>query len=127
VRRGGRERKMVGKRSVWVSKEGHGAAAEHALRPGEALHVRAGAGDAGGTRGGSGGGGATWRGGSRPARGLEGGGQGAGGHVARGKVARRRRVRGTWPARAAGVVQRRNRGGGLEVDEGGAICNFQKV
>jgi hypothetical protein len=43
-----------------VGKEGHRATAEHVLRPGEALHVRAGAGDVGGTRGGSGSGGATW-------------------------------------------------------------------
>jgi hypothetical protein len=35
VRRSGREEK----RSVWVSNEGRGAAAEHALRPGEALRA----------------------------------------------------------------------------------------
>jgi hypothetical protein len=33
-------------------------------------------------------------------------------HVVREKVARRRRVHGTWPARALGVAQRRNRGAG---------------
>jgi hypothetical protein len=45
-----------------VSNEGRGIAAEHALRSGEALRMRAGAGDTGGTCGGSGGGSATWRG-----------------------------------------------------------------
>jgi hypothetical protein len=88
-----------------VSKEDCGAAVEHVLRPGEALHVRAGAG-AGGTRGGSGGGGAMWRGRERPARGREGGGKGAGGHVAQLRAARGRPVRGTWLARAAGVGRR---------------------
>jgi hypothetical protein len=50
-----------------VSKEDRGAAAENVLRPGEALHMLVGAGNAGGTRGGSGGGGAMWRGRERPA------------------------------------------------------------
>jgi hypothetical protein len=92
-----------------VSKEDRGAAAEHVLRPGEALRARAGAGNAGGTRGGSGDGGATWRGRERPARCREGGGQGAGGHVARLRAARGRPVHSTWPARAAGVGRRENR------------------
>jgi hypothetical protein len=39
VRRGGREREMPGKRSASVSNEGRGAAAEYALRPGEALRA----------------------------------------------------------------------------------------
>jgi hypothetical protein len=95
-----------------VSKEDHGAAAEHVLRPGEALHVRAGAVNAGGMRGVSGGGSATCGGRSRPARGREGGGQGTGGHVARLRAARGRPVHGTWPARAAVVGRRENRGGG---------------
>jgi hypothetical protein len=34
-----RGREMPWTRSVWVSKEGHGAAAEHVLRPGEALRA----------------------------------------------------------------------------------------
>jgi hypothetical protein len=89
-----------------VSKEDRGAAAEHVLRPGEALHARAGAGDTGSRRSGSGGGGAMWRGRERPARGREGSGQGAGGHVARLRAMRGRPVRGTWPARAARVGRR---------------------
>jgi hypothetical protein len=97
-----------------VSKEDRGAAAEHVLRPGEALRVRAGAGNTGGTRGGSSGGGATWRGREKPAQGREGGGQGAGGHVARLRAVRRRPVRGTWPARAAGrrAERKQSRGAG---------------
>jgi hypothetical protein len=78
-----------------VSKEDHRAAVEHVLRPRGAQSARAGVGDAGGTRGGSGGDDTTWRGGSRPARGREGGGQGAGGHVAQGKAVRGRQMRGT--------------------------------
>jgi hypothetical protein len=93
-----------------VSKEDHGAAAEHVLRPGEALRVRAGAGYTGGTRGGSGGGGASWRGWERPVRGREDGGQGAEGHVARLRVARGWPVRGTWLTRAVGSGASRNRG-----------------
>jgi hypothetical protein len=89
---------MPWNRGARVSKEDHRAAAEHVLRPGEAPHARARAGDVGGTRGGSGGGGATWRGGSRPARVREGGGQAVGGHVAQLRAPRGRRVRGTWPA-----------------------------
>jgi hypothetical protein len=54
-----------------VSKEDHGAAAEHVLRPGEVLRARVGAVNDGGTRGGSSGGGATWGGWSEPARGRE--------------------------------------------------------
>jgi hypothetical protein len=50
---------MPWNRGARVSKEDHKAAAEHVLRLGEAQHMRAGAGDAGGMRGGSGGGGAT--------------------------------------------------------------------
>jgi hypothetical protein len=48
-------------------------------------------------------------------------------HVARGKAARGRLVRGTWPARAAGRWAEKRRRRGLEVDEGGSICNFPKV
>jgi hypothetical protein len=104
-----------------VSNKGRGAATEHALRPGEALHAQAGVGDAGGTRGGSGGGGATWRGGSRPARGREGGRQGAGGHVAQLKAARGRWVRGTWPAKRRRGIGRETEEEGLEVDEGACL------
>jgi hypothetical protein len=39
---------------AWVSKVDHRATAEHVLRLGEALRMRAGAGDAGGARGSSG-------------------------------------------------------------------------
>jgi hypothetical protein len=100
-----------------VSNKGRGAAAEHALRPGGVLHAC----------GGLGGGGATWRSAERASAGREAAAQVLGRHVARGKAAWRRRVRGTWPARAAGAAQRRNRGVGLEVDEGGSVCNFLKV
>jgi hypothetical protein len=101
---------MPWNRGARVSKEDHRAAAEHVLRPGEAQRARAGAGDAGGTRGGSSGGGATWRGEERASGGRGSGGGDAG--AARGvrKAARRRRVHGTWPARAAGAAQRRNGG-----------------
>jgi hypothetical protein len=61
-----------------VSKEDHRATAEHVLKPGEVLHARVGAGGTGGSGGGSGGGGATWRGGSKPARGWGSGGADAG-------------------------------------------------
>jgi hypothetical protein len=98
-----RGREMPWKRSAWVSKEDHGVAAEHVLRLGEALRMRLGAVNTGGTRGSSGGGGATWGGRSRPARGREGGGQGVGGHMARLRAVRGRPVRGTWP------VKRRDR------------------
>jgi hypothetical protein len=56
------------------------------------------------------------------------GGEVLGRHVARGKAARGRPVRGTWPARAGGggraekTEERR-----LEVDEGGPVFNFPKV
>jgi hypothetical protein len=69
---------MLWTRGARVSKEDYRATAEHVLMPGEALHARAGAGGTGGTRGGSGGGGATWRGGSKPARGRGSGGADAG-------------------------------------------------
>jgi hypothetical protein len=110
-----------------VSNEDRGAAAEHVLRPGEALHARAGAGNTGGTRGGSDGGGATWGGRSRPARGREGGGQGVGGHVARLRAAWGRPVRSTWPAKRRGRRKEETEERGLKVDEGGLICYFSKV
>jgi hypothetical protein len=122
-----REKEMPWKRSASVSKQDCGAAAEHGLRPGEALRARAGAGDTGGTRGGSGGGGATWRGRERPARGREGGGQGAGVHVARPRAARGRPVRGTWPARVAGVGCRETEEEGTRGRRRGSVCNFPKV
>jgi hypothetical protein len=110
---------MPWNRGARVSKEDHRAAAEHVLRPREALRTRARAGDAGGTRGGSGGGGATWRGGSRPARGREGGGQGVGGHMAQLRVragaAGARHMAGVAAAGRRAEQQRRR---GLEVDEG---------
>jgi hypothetical protein len=69
---------MPWNRGARVSKEDHRAAAEHVLRLGEAQHVRAGAGDAGGTRGGSGGSGAMWRGEERASGGRGSGGADAG-------------------------------------------------
>jgi hypothetical protein len=57
------------------SKASRRATAEHALRPGGALRMRAGAGDAGSTRGGMGSGGATWKKQEWPVRGWEGGGE----------------------------------------------------
>jgi hypothetical protein len=95
-----------------VSKEDRTVTAEHVLRPIEVLRARAGAGDAGGMRGGSGGGGATWRGGNKPARGQGAAARVLGWHVAQLSAARGRWVHGTWPARAAGAEQRRNRGAG---------------
>jgi hypothetical protein len=47
-----------------------------------------------------------------PAGAGEGVAQTLGRHMVREKAARRRRVHGTWPARAAGAAQRRNRGAG---------------
>jgi hypothetical protein len=73
---------MSWNRGAQVSKEDHRGSAEHVLRPGEAQHMRAGAGDASGTRGGSGGGGATWRGQERASAGRGSGGADVG--VARG-------------------------------------------
>jgi hypothetical protein len=64
----------------------------------------------GGVQRGPGSGGA----GAGAARGAEGSGAG-------------QQVLGTWPARAAGVGRRENRERGLEVDEGGLICNLSKV
>jgi hypothetical protein len=110
-----------------VSKEDRGAAAEHVLRPGEALRARAGVGNAGGTRGGLGSGGTTWRGRERLARGLEGGWQGAGGHVAWLRAARGRPVRGTWPARVAGCRAERKQSRGAGGRRRGLSCNFPKV
>jgi hypothetical protein len=48
-------------------------------------------------------------------------------HVARGKAARGWWVRGTGPAKRRWCVGQRNKGGGVEVDEGGSVCNFPKV
>jgi hypothetical protein len=100
---------MLWTKGARVSKEDRRATAEHVLRPREALHTRAGAGDAGGMRGGSGGGGAMWRGENKPARGRGAAARVLGWHVAQLRAARGRWVHGTWPARAA---QRRNRGAG---------------
>jgi hypothetical protein len=95
--------------------------------PEEGTVVRAGAGELGGTRGGSGDGGATWRGEERANARWEAATQGLRRHVARGKAARGRRVRSTWPARAAGSDASRNRGGeGLEVEDKGGSMIFQK-
>jgi hypothetical protein len=93
-----------------VSKEDRRAIAEHVLRPREALHMQAGAGDGGGMRGGSGGGGATWRGGNKPARGRGAAARVLGWHLAQLRAARGWWVHSTWPARAVGAAQRRNRG-----------------
>jgi hypothetical protein len=104
VRRGGQKREMPGKRSVWVSKKGRGAAAEHALRPGEALRARAGAVNTGG--------GVTWRGAERASAGRGSGGADAG--AARG--ARKGGAGAAGAQHMAGegdeAAQRRNRGGG---------------
>jgi hypothetical protein len=95
-----------------VSKEDRRAIADNVLRPREALRTRAGAGDAGGMRGGSGGSGATWRGGNKRAQGRGAAARVLGWHVAQLRAARGRWMHGTWPARAAGAAQRRNRGAG---------------
>jgi hypothetical protein len=98
-------------RSVWVSKEGCGAVAEHVLRLGEALRVRAGVVNAGVTRGSSGGGRATWRGKERASAGRGSGGADAG-------AARGARKGGTGAAGARhmaggaeGLGASKNRGG----------------
>jgi hypothetical protein len=86
--------------------------------------VRAGAGKLGGARGGSGGCGATWRSRERASAGC-----GAVGAVLERHVARRERRESRWgsgnrPVRAAGSGAERSRVGGLEVDEGGLVCNL---
>jgi hypothetical protein len=48
-------------------------------------------------------------------------------HVVREKAARRWRVHGTWPARATGAAQRRNRGAGAGGGRRGPVCNFSKL
>jgi hypothetical protein len=122
-----REEKMLWTRGARVSKEDHRATAEHVLRPGEALRARAGAGDAGGTCGGSGGGGATWRGGSRLARG-----RGAAVRVLGWHVAQLRAARGGGCA-AHGRRGWRQSGAEKTEEEGaggrrwGLICYFPKV
>jgi hypothetical protein len=105
-----REGKMLWTRGARVSKEDHRAAAEHVLRLGEARASR------------------SWRSWQhawrlgRRRRDMEmqelasarpgSGGAGAGWHMAWLRAARGRPVRGTWPARAATVGRRENRGGG---------------
>jgi hypothetical protein len=91
--------------------------------PEEGTVARAGAGNLGGARGGLGDSGATWRAEERASARWEAAAQGLGRHVARGKAARGRQVRNTWPARAAGPDASTNRGGeGLEVeDKGGSV------
>jgi hypothetical protein len=110
-----------------MSKEDRGVAAAHVLRLGEVLRARAGAGNAGGTCGGSGGGGATWRGEERASAGWEAATRTLGRHVARGKAVQGRQRRGTWPGMAAGHRAEKTESRGLEVDEGGSVCNFPKV
>jgi hypothetical protein len=83
-------------------------------------------GEHGGARGGSGDGGATWRGEERASARWEAAAQGLGRHVVRGKVARGRRLRSTWPVRAVGSDASRNRGEGLEVEDEGGFVIFQK-
>jgi hypothetical protein len=92
-----------------VSKEGRKATAEHALRPGGALHVRAGAGDTGGT----GSCGATWGEQKRASAGLGRRRRGRGGHVDWCRAALGRRGCCTWPAE-------RRRRTGRETEEAGA-------
>jgi hypothetical protein len=89
---------MLWTRGARVSKDGHRATAEHALRPGGVLHARAGAGDAGGTRDGTGTVGATWGEQKRASAGLGRRLRGRGGHVDWCRAALGRRGRGTWPA-----------------------------
>jgi hypothetical protein len=72
-------------------------------------------------------GGATWRGREGSSTGWRAAAQVLGRHVAQREAARGQQVLGTWPARAAGVGRRENRERGLEVDEGGLICNLSKV
>jgi hypothetical protein len=60
VRDRARGRGMLWSGGARGSKAGRKATAEHALRPGGALHAQAGARDTDGLRGGPGGGGATW-------------------------------------------------------------------
>jgi hypothetical protein len=81
----------------------------------------------GGARGSSGDGGVMWRSRERASAGWE-----AAGTVLERHVAQRRAARGSWgsenqPARAAGSAQRETERGGLQVDEGGLICNSPKV
>jgi hypothetical protein len=61
-----------------------------------------------------------------PARAREAAARTQGRHVARGKAAWGRWVRGTWPAKRRRCVGQRNRGG-VEVDEVGSVCTFPKV
>jgi hypothetical protein len=64
---------------------------------------------------------------SRPARAGKAAAQTQGRHVALGKAVRGWQVHCTWPARAAARRVEETESRGLEVDEGGAICNFLKV
>jgi hypothetical protein len=45
-------------------------------------------------------------------------------HAVQREAAQGQQVLDTWPARAAGLGRRENRERGLEVDEGGLICNL---
>jgi hypothetical protein len=107
-----------------VCKEGRGAATERALRPGEVLRTRAGAGSQR----------QSWRLGRRR-RDVER--QEQASARPRRQQARRRRARGI-AQNGAGVVGAQHmaseaarcvgqRNGGVDVDEGGSVCNFPKV
>jgi hypothetical protein len=93
----------------------------------EKRQARAGAGKLGGTRGGLGDGGATWRSEEGASRGREATGGVQEWHVARREAAWGQLELSTWPARAAGSSREKTERGGLEVDEGGFICNLSKV
>jgi hypothetical protein len=84
-------------------------------------------GHAGGMRGGSGSGGATWSGREGSSTGWGAAARVLGRHVAPRRATRGRLVLGTWPVKAAGSGREENRGGGLEVDEGGLSCKFPKL
>jgi hypothetical protein len=81
---------------------------------------------AGGSRGVSGGRGATWRGEDRASARWEAAAQVLGWHVARGKAAWGRQVRGTWPARAAGVGRREIEEEGTQGRRRGICLQFPK-
>jgi hypothetical protein len=80
-----------------------------------------------GMRGSSGSGGATWSGREGSSAGWGAAARVLGRHVAPRRAARGWPVLGTWPVKAAGSSREENRGGGLEVDEGGLSCKFPKV
>jgi hypothetical protein len=109
-----------------VSKEGRRATAEHALRPGGVLHVRAGAGDAGSMRGGTGSGGATWGEQKRASAGLGRRRRGRGEHVDWCRAALGRRGRCTWPTEQRQRAGRETEEVGLEEEDKDQSAILQK-